>query len=197
MSGASRRLLWAATCLAALCVSAAEQPSNSSASPNVTTPTPTATSKAIPTTLTPTKPPGGPSWWGPAQHGRPAGVRRPGPTGGWGGEELGRGAAPAPRALPSEAPFPHSLARPQAPGDSVPQLGTATWLVSAVAVRSPWARRRNAPLSRRGAQTLGSRDSLALPSRFLRKFKVKALGLGGGPLEMNWLSLSPLPPARL
>ncbi|XP_031203489.1 sialomucin core protein 24 isoform X2 [Mastomys coucha] len=57
MSGASRRLLWAATCLAALCVSAAEQPSNSSASPNVTTPTPTATSKAIPTTLTPTKPP--------------------------------------------------------------------------------------------------------------------------------------------
>ncbi|XP_028624883.1 sialomucin core protein 24 isoform X2 [Grammomys surdaster] len=51
MSGSYRRLLWAATCLAALCVSAAQ--TNSS---NVTD-TPTTTSKVVPTTLTPTKPP--------------------------------------------------------------------------------------------------------------------------------------------
>ncbi|EDL99731.1 CD164 antigen [Rattus norvegicus] len=54
MSGASRGLFWAATCLAALCLSAAQ--SNSSASPNVTDP-PTTTSKVVPTTLTTTKPP--------------------------------------------------------------------------------------------------------------------------------------------
>ncbi|XP_034380343.1 sialomucin core protein 24 [Arvicanthis niloticus] len=54
MSGAYRRLLWAATCLAALCVSAAQD--TSSIGPNVTD-TPTTTSKGVPTTLTPTKPP--------------------------------------------------------------------------------------------------------------------------------------------
>ncbi|GAB1295060.1 Sialomucin core protein 24 [Apodemus speciosus] len=56
MSGASRRLLWAVTCLAALCVPAAQQ-NSSTAAPNVTE-TPTPTSKVVPTTtLTPTKPP--------------------------------------------------------------------------------------------------------------------------------------------
>ncbi|XP_052020254.1 sialomucin core protein 24 [Apodemus sylvaticus] len=53
MSGASRRLLWAATCLAALCVSAAQH-NSTTAAPN-TTETPTPTSKVLPTTLTPTK----------------------------------------------------------------------------------------------------------------------------------------------
>ncbi|XP_028746102.1 sialomucin core protein 24 [Peromyscus leucopus] len=50
MSGVSRRLLWAATCLAALCVAAAQTP-NSSVAPNVTE---IVTSKPVPTTLTPT-----------------------------------------------------------------------------------------------------------------------------------------------
>ncbi|XP_055471942.1 sialomucin core protein 24 isoform X1 [Psammomys obesus] len=55
MAGVSRGLLWAATCLAALCVSAAQQ--NSSVPPNVTV-LPTATPKLVPTTtLTPTTPP--------------------------------------------------------------------------------------------------------------------------------------------
>lgn len=115
MSGASRGLFWAATCLAALCLSAAQ--SNSSASPNVTDP-PTTTSKVVPTTLTTTKPPGGrpphgPSRWGLAQHGRLARARRPY---GWGAKapgELGRGAAPAPRALPSGAPTPKRLVTPR------------------------------------------------------------------------------------
>ncbi|XP_052607473.1 sialomucin core protein 24 isoform X1 [Peromyscus californicus insignis] len=53
MSGVSRRLLWAATCLAALCVAAAQH-QNSSVPPNVTE---TVTSKPVPTTLTPTTPP--------------------------------------------------------------------------------------------------------------------------------------------
>ncbi|KAL6091494.1 hypothetical protein STEG23_032305 [Scotinomys teguina] len=53
MSGVSRRLLWAATCLAALCVAAAQQ-QNSSVTPNVTE---IVTSKPVPTTLTPTTPP--------------------------------------------------------------------------------------------------------------------------------------------
>ncbi|XP_012971268.1 sialomucin core protein 24 isoform X2 [Mesocricetus auratus] len=55
MSGVSRRLLWAATCLAALCVAAAQQ-QNSSVTPNVTEPS-TVTSKPVLTTLTPTAQP--------------------------------------------------------------------------------------------------------------------------------------------
>ncbi|KAH0508542.1 Sialomucin core protein 24 [Microtus ochrogaster] len=50
MSGVSRRLLWAATCLAALCVATA-QTGTSSPPPNVTEP---ATSTPVPKTLTPT-----------------------------------------------------------------------------------------------------------------------------------------------
>lgn len=57
MSGVSRRLLWAATCLAALCVAAA-QTGTSSIPPNVTEPS-SATSTPVPTTLTPTVLPGG------------------------------------------------------------------------------------------------------------------------------------------
>ncbi|XP_051020111.1 sialomucin core protein 24 [Acomys russatus] len=55
MSGVSRGLLWAATCLAVLCVSAAQQ--NSSSSPPNTTGTSTVTPKPVPTVLTPTTPP--------------------------------------------------------------------------------------------------------------------------------------------
>ncbi|KAL1770326.1 sialomucin core protein 24 [Sigmodon hispidus] len=57
MSGVCRRLLWAASCLAALCVVTVAEPSNSSSvAPNVTEPTPV-TSQLIPTTLTPTAQP--------------------------------------------------------------------------------------------------------------------------------------------
>ncbi|CAH6778260.1 sialomucin core protein 24 [Phodopus roborovskii] len=55
MSPVSRRLLWAATCLAALCVAAAQQHS-STAAPNVTEST-NVTSEPTPTTLTPTTQP--------------------------------------------------------------------------------------------------------------------------------------------
>ncbi|XP_029398348.1 sialomucin core protein 24 isoform X2 [Mus pahari] len=51
MSGSSRRLLWAATCLAALCVSAAQP--NTTVAPNVTE-APTTTGRVVPTPLTPT-----------------------------------------------------------------------------------------------------------------------------------------------
>lgn len=155
MSGAYRRLLWAATCLAALCVSAAQ--SNSSIAPNVTDP-PTPTSKAVPTTLTPTKPPPGgrpphgPSRWGPAQHGRPAGVRRPD---GWRAKaagELGRGAAPAPRALPAGAPSPKRLGTPRRSSGRRRGL-LPRWQLGETG-------RGDAPRSWRGAQTLGSWDRL-------------------------------------
>lgn len=57
MSGVSRRLLWAATCLAALCVAAAQM-GNSPPPPNVTEPSPV-TNTPVPATLTPTVLPGG------------------------------------------------------------------------------------------------------------------------------------------
>lgn len=100
MSGVSRRLLWAATCLAALCVAAAQTP-NSSVAPNVTE---IVTSKPVPTTLTPTALPGGRPPLGPTrgvggargggsggypvQHGRPG--PGPRPEGRWGGRGSGR-----------------------------------------------------------------------------------------------------------
>lgn len=103
MSGSSRRLLWAATCLAVLCVSAAQQ--NTTVAPNVTQ-APTTTSKVVPTTLTPTvlpggRPPHGPSRWGLAQHGRPAGVRRPDEWGAKATGELGLERCPQRRHPPS------------------------------------------------------------------------------------------------
>jgi hypothetical protein len=187
MSGSSRRLLWAATCLAVLCVSAA-QPNITTLAPNVTE-VPTTTTKVVPTTQMPTVLPGGrpphaPSRWGLAQHGRPAGGRRPDGVGGEGDRRA------RPRALPSEAPS------PQAPGNSAPQLGTATWLASAVAVRSNWTRRR-APRSAGCANFGLVGQTLVLPSKLLRKFLMKEFGIGGGHLEMSWVSLCPLPPASL
>ncbi|XP_027258013.1 sialomucin core protein 24 isoform X3 [Cricetulus griseus] len=54
MSGVSRRLLWAATCLAALCVATVQQQNSTvTPTPNVTEPS-TVTSQPTPTTLTPT-----------------------------------------------------------------------------------------------------------------------------------------------
>nr|BAA34547.1 MGC-24v [Mus musculus] len=52
MSGSSRRLLWAATCLAVLCVSAAHA-NITTLAPNVTE-VPTTTTKVVPTTQMPT-----------------------------------------------------------------------------------------------------------------------------------------------
>lgn len=145
MSGVSRRLLWAATCLAALCVATVQQQNSTvTPTPNVTEPS-TVTSQPTPTTLTPTTLPGGRppharTRGGPAQHGRLA--RRDG-RGAKATGELGRGAHPARPALPAETPSPGAL------------LGTATWLASAVAVRSRRAKRR-APKSARSAN-FGSR----------------------------------------
>lgn len=149
MSGAYRRLLWAATCLAALCLSAAQV--TSSVGPN-TTDTPTTTSKGVPTTLTPTKPPGG----RPPPRAEPVGTRATWPPGRSAAARrvgsLGRGAAPAPRALPAEAPSPERVGtRRRSTGRRRGWL--PRWQLGETG-------RGDAPRSRRGAQTLGSWDRL-------------------------------------
>lgn len=84
MSGVSRRLLWAATCLAALCVSAAQ---NITSPPNVTE-TPTVTPKPVTTNHTPTTPPGGRPPHGPTTRWDPRNMAaRPD---GWGAKAAGR-----------------------------------------------------------------------------------------------------------
>lgn len=118
-----------------------------------------------------------------AQHGRLAGARRPD---GWGAKapgELGRGAAPAPRALPSGAPTPKRLVTPRR--NSGRRRGLLPrWQLGVIG-------RGDAPRSPRGAQTLGSWDRFLCSPRGFSGSLSEGVGGEGENLKMHWLSLSP------